>query len=65
MRPDFDNYDFAVPEDVWRTGVNVVTLRFARAASPADVVAGSTDRRVFSAAIDSAELLEPKGVKPN
>lgn len=65
MRPDFDNYDFAVPQDVWRTGVNVVTLRFARAESPADVVAGSTDRRVFSAAIDSAELLEPKGVKPN
>jgi len=60
MRPDFDNYDFAVPRDVWRTGVNVVTLRFARAESPADVAPGSTDRRVFSAAIDSAELLDPK-----
>lgn len=59
MRPDFDNYDFAVSKDFWRTGVNVVTLRFARAESPAEVVPGSTDRRVFSAAIDSAELIEP------
>lgn len=59
MRPDFDNYDFAVPAAALRSGLNVVTLRFARAMSPADVVPGSTDRRVFSAAIDSAELLDP------
>ena len=59
MRPDFDNYDFAVSKDFWRPGLNVVTLRFARAESPAQVVPGSTDRRLFSAAIDSAELLEP------
>jgi len=58
MRPDFDNYDFAVSKDFWQTGVNVVTLRFARAESPAELVPGSTDRRVFSAAIDSAELIE-------
>jgi hypothetical protein len=48
----WSEHDVIAPASAWVRGPNILTLRFGRTTSPAQVVPGSGDRRTLSAAFD-------------
>ena len=54
----WSEHDLLVPASSWNSGANVLFLRFARSTIPAEVIAGSQDRRRLSAAFDYLEVLD-------
>jgi len=54
----WSEHEIDLPAASWSPGANILFLRFARSTIPAEVVAGSQDRRSLSAAFDYLEVLD-------
>ena len=52
----WSEHEIEVPASVWGAGPDILFLRFGRSTVPAEVIAGSQDRRRLSAAFDFLEL---------
>ncbi len=56
LLPHWAEHEIEVPGTTWSRGGNILDLRFAHSARPADVIPGSSDRRNLSAAFDYLEV---------
>jgi len=56
LPPHWSEHEIEVPTAAWSSGANILFLRFARSTIPAEVIAGSQDRRQLSAAFDFLEV---------
>ena len=57
LKEGWNEIEVSAPAAVWRGGPDILTLRFGRTDTPAEVLAGSNDRRNLSAAFDYLEVV--------
>ena len=56
LKPEWAQYELALPASLFRPGLNEVSFQYGYAIAPAKVVPGSTDARTFAVAFDYVAL---------
>ena len=64
MRGFLADYTLVAPAQLWRDGLNVLTITFSRATTPASLIPGSTDQRTLAAAMHRVVIGDPSRAKP-
>jgi hypothetical protein len=57
LEKGWSEHEVRAAASTWASGPNILTLRFGRTTSPAQVIPGSADRRYLSAAFDYLEVV--------
>jgi hypothetical protein len=58
------DYTLMAPAQLWRDGLNVLTITFSRATTPASLIPGSTDQRTLAAAMHHIVIGDASHARP-